>query len=108
MTWEVHYDINTKLYEVYHLTEQLLSNGMKQSTETDCFTCDENGEVSKHEVYSEVLSEWRECPLPDKEKKLYPFIFEKLRARLAQEIYKFNEAEIDGMNQAKKELEKYL
>ena len=47
------------------------------------------------------MGEWRACPLPDREKKLYPLVFEKLRERLASEIRKYNEESIDGMDLAK-------
>ncbi len=99
--WEVCYDAQNKHYEVTHYITRMQPSGFRTYQETDCFTCSENGEVYKHELYSEVMGEWRACPLPDREKKLYPLVFEKLRERLASEIRKYNEESIDGMDLAK-------
>lgn len=93
--WDVHYDSQNDKYEVYYIVHLTTKNGLQTVMETDCFTCDVNGEVEKHEIYSEVLNEWRPCPLPDKEKKLYPIVFAKLRERLATAIRKYNETCIE-------------
>lgn len=80
------YNKSTELYEVYSFTR--MANG--DDLDTECFTCDCNGKIEKHEIWSELFDEYRESPILLKERKFFPGIFQRIEKELAAAIREYN------------------
>ncbi|MBL7545604.1 MAG: hypothetical protein JNL11_17425 [Bdellovibrionaceae bacterium] len=81
-----HYNKTTELYEVY--VTHKMANG--DDIDVECFTCDCNGKIEKHEIWSELFDEYRPAVIARAEVKFFPGIFERIGKQLAEAIREYN------------------
>lgn len=92
------YNKRNGLYEVYQYrynisVEKDESGTAKVTTRTidqECFTCDCNGYIERHEIWSTVFDEYRESPISKSERENFPGIFRNVESKLAEAIREYN------------------
>ena len=90
-----HYNKTTELYEVYGFTKdfEVLTDGKLKffNVDTECFTCDVNGKIEKHEIWSDLFDEYRECQIKESHKKWYAEVYANVEKQLADAIHEYNQ-----------------